>query len=49
MEAVPADVLDVSGPEGEFLSKRLEHYCAQEPYQWFNFYDYWAEGIEQDR
>ena len=22
---------------------RLEHYCLQAPYQWFNFYDYWDE------
>jgi predicted LPLAT superfamily acyltransferase len=20
---------------------RLEHYCRQAPYNWFNFYDYW--------
>jgi predicted LPLAT superfamily acyltransferase len=20
---------------------RLEHYCRIEPYNWFNFYDYW--------
>ena len=23
---------------------RLEHYLLQAPYQWFNFYDVWAEG-----
>lgn len=21
---------------------RLEHHCLQDPYQWFNFYDFWA-------
>ena len=20
---------------------RLEHYCREAPYNWFNFYDYW--------
>ena len=20
---------------------RLEHYCRQAPYNWFNFYDFW--------
>lgn len=23
---------------------RLEHYAAMEPYQWFNFYDFWEGG-----
>jgi len=23
---------------------RLEHYCRQAPYNWFNFYDFWGEG-----
>src|SRR5690606_34694309 len=22
-------------------AERLEHYCRQEPYNWFNFYDFW--------
>ena len=22
--------------------ERLEHYCRMAPYNWFNFYDYWA-------
>ena len=22
---------------------RLEHYCRQAPYNWFNFYDFWNE------
>ena len=21
--------------------QRLEHYCRQAPYNWFNFYDFW--------
>ena len=24
---------------------RLEHYCTVAPYEWFNFFDYWGEGI----
>lgn len=24
---------------------RLEHYCTVAPYEWFNFYDYWGEGV----
>jgi predicted LPLAT superfamily acyltransferase len=23
---------------------RLEHYCREAPYNWFNFYDFWGEG-----
>ena len=23
---------------------RLEHYCRQAPYNWFNFYDFWADA-----
>ncbi|MEE2678576.1 MAG: hypothetical protein VX546_08375 [Myxococcota bacterium] len=23
---------------------RLEHYCLEHPYQWFNFFDYWGDG-----
>ena len=26
------------------FASRLEHYALLEPYQWFNFYDVWAEG-----
>ena len=22
---------------------RLEHYCREAPYNWFNFFDFWAE------
>jgi predicted LPLAT superfamily acyltransferase len=25
---------------------RLERYCLAAPYQWFNFFDYWEEGME---
>jgi predicted LPLAT superfamily acyltransferase len=24
--------------------QRLEHYCRQAPYNWFNFYDFWNHG-----
>ncbi|WP_321814954.1 MULTISPECIES: glycosyltransferase family 2 protein [unclassified Paraburkholderia] len=24
------------------FANRLEHYCRKAPYQWFNFYDFWA-------
>ncbi len=27
----------------EKFASRLEHYCQQAPFQWFNFYDFWAE------
>ena len=23
---------------------RLEHYCATDPYQWFNFFDFWGQA-----
>ena len=26
---------------------RLEHYCTKYPYQWFNFYDYWGDGVSR--
>lgn len=25
-------------------AKRLEHYCATDPYQWFNFFDFWKQA-----
>ena len=25
-------------------AKRLEHYCRLAPYNWFNFYDFWADA-----
>lgn len=24
--------------------RRLEHYCATDPYQWFNFFDFWRQA-----
>ena len=24
------------------FADRLAHYCRVEPYQWFNFYDFWS-------
>ncbi|MCC6954097.1 MAG: glycosyltransferase family 2 protein [Deltaproteobacteria bacterium] len=38
------------GREGALLAcvqryaSRLEHYVRKEPYQWFNFYDFWERG-----
>jgi predicted LPLAT superfamily acyltransferase len=43
-----ADRVVVEGPEdldalaGDY-ARRLERYCLMAPYQWFNFYDYWAD------
>lgn len=28
----------------ERFAARLEHYCAEAPFQWYNFYDFWGEG-----
>jgi len=25
-------------------ARRLEHYCLEDPYQWFNFFDYWGDA-----
>jgi predicted LPLAT superfamily acyltransferase len=25
-------------------AERLEHHCRQAPYNWFNFYDFWARS-----
>ena len=27
---------------------RLEHFCRLHPYNWFNFYDFWRQGQQQD-
>jgi len=27
---------------------RLEHYCREAPYNWFNFYDFWADATPAD-
>jgi predicted LPLAT superfamily acyltransferase len=29
-------------PWVERYARRLEHQCRDAPYNWFNFYDYWA-------
>jgi predicted LPLAT superfamily acyltransferase len=28
----------------ELYASRIEHYCRLAPYNWFNFYDFWAEA-----
>lgn len=30
-------------------ASRLEYYCLQEPFQWFNFYDFWRQDRRQQR
>jgi predicted LPLAT superfamily acyltransferase len=30
-------------------AQRLAHYCLTEPYQWFNFYDYWGDAAADRR
>jgi predicted LPLAT superfamily acyltransferase len=32
----------------ETYSSRVEYYCTQAPYQWFNFFDYWGELGDAD-
>lgn len=47
-----SDGVSVSGANGRVavseqvrrFASRLEHYCLREPNQWFNFFDFWAEG-----
>ncbi len=45
-----AERVVVTGPEdldalaGDY-ARRLERYCLMAPYQWFNFYDYWADEV----
>jgi predicted LPLAT superfamily acyltransferase len=29
-------------------ASRLEHYCREAPYNWFNFYDFWADAKAVD-
>jgi len=41
-EAVAAELM------GAF-ARRIEHYCCSEPYQWFNFYDYWGDAERSTR
>jgi predicted LPLAT superfamily acyltransferase len=36
----------------ERYARRLEHYCRMAPYQWFNFFDFWAppgDGMKAGR
>ena len=28
------------------FAARLEHYCLSDPYQWFNFFDFWRQAGE---
>lgn len=30
----------------QLYATRLEHYCRQSPFNWFNFYDFWASAAE---
>ncbi len=32
----------------ERFVRELERYCLRAPYQWFNFYDFWADAGEED-
>jgi predicted LPLAT superfamily acyltransferase len=48
-ERVPPPAADGAERLHELMEtyvRRLEAYCAMAPYQWFNFYDFWGEGIE---
>jgi len=44
-ERVPRERRDKAAEEmlGRYVAY-LEHYCREEPLQWFNFYEYWGEG-----
>jgi predicted LPLAT superfamily acyltransferase len=33
----------------ETFAARLEHFCLRAPYQWFNFYDFWAGTDDEHR
>jgi predicted LPLAT superfamily acyltransferase len=33
----------------ESYAQRLEHYCLRAPFQWFNFYDFWARVESEQR
>ncbi len=47
LEVLAPDGISRKGGESELVSWaerfvcRLEHYCREAPYNWFNFYDYW--------
>jgi predicted LPLAT superfamily acyltransferase len=38
----------VSKHMARFVS-RLEHYCLSDPLQWFNFFDFWSGGENENR
>ena len=43
-EAVPArERQKVLQERVEAFAARVQHYCTLAPFQWFNFYDFWAE------
>jgi predicted LPLAT superfamily acyltransferase len=51
LEGLPASTTE-TGAKGskaalwvERYVRRLEHYARAEPYNWFNFYDFWGEGL----
>jgi len=31
------------------FAQRMEYYCCGDPYQWFNFYDYWGDAERSTR
>ena len=33
----------------QLFADRLEHYCRKAPDNWFNFYDYWAKPVVEER
>jgi predicted LPLAT superfamily acyltransferase len=37
-----ADRADAIERAVRLYAQRLEHYCSQAPYNWFNFYDFWT-------
>jgi predicted LPLAT superfamily acyltransferase len=46
-ERIELDRRDREGslrPWVERYAARLEHYCREAPYNWFNFYDFWARN-----
>jgi predicted LPLAT superfamily acyltransferase len=32
----------------ERYADRLAHYCRQRPYNWFNFFNFWADAEKAD-
>jgi predicted LPLAT superfamily acyltransferase len=31
------------------FARRLEQYALVDPFQWYNFFDFWADGHEETR